>query len=244
MIKKRKFKEFQGKSVYLKIRCDRNHIISFNSNGNISHKGFLESITPGKAYLIPKETETYVYLFHRISKENISIYIYAYEKPGYQELYNLVAKTINTLNNLNNIEIQNKNHISQSIKHYLLSEIKKHSIDKTKEDNEKNITKNIVEIINSDIKRKWNYKEICSLLFVSHSTLYRTLKNEGKTLKMIILNLRIINSKKLLVNTKMSINEISNRCGFNSPSYFCRKFKDSIKMSPTEYRRMNKKHLD
>ncbi|EGR8989610.1 hypothetical protein I8D52_001595 [Vibrio vulnificus] len=145
MIKKRKFKEFQGKSVYLKIRCDRNHIISFNSNGNISHKGFIESITPGKAYLIPKGTEIYVYLFHRISKKNISIYIYTYEKPGYQELYNLVAKTINKLNNLNNIEIQNKNYISQSIKHHLLSEIKKHSTNKTKKKkkkkNEKNITK-------------------------------------------------------------------------------------------------------
>ncbi|EHD1696153.1 helix-turn-helix transcriptional regulator, partial [Vibrio vulnificus] len=60
---------------------------------------------------------------------------------------------------------------------------------------------------------------------MSHSTLYRTLKNEGKTLKMIVLHIRIINSQKLLVNTNMSINELSNRCGFNSPSYFSRKFK-------------------
>lgn len=47
---------------------------------------------------------------------------------------------------------------------------------------------------------------------------------------------RIERAKQLLQTTDNTITSISLRCGFNNISYFCRLFKKSTNLSPTEYR--------
>lgn len=54
-----------------------------------------------------------------------------------------------------------------------------------------------------------------------------------------LLNKRISEAKKLLVNTDLSISQISNIVGFNSSSYFSQYFKKTSDHSPSHYR---KKH--
>ncbi len=51
-----------------------------------------------------------------------------------------------------------------------------------------------------------------------------------------ITNLRLTEAKSLLRNSKMSIVEISIRCGFESQSYFSRTFKRAFGMTPSAYR--------
>lgn len=50
-----------------------------------------------------------------------------------------------------------------------------------------------------------------------------------------ILNMRIEKSKKMIIDGKLSIQQISGRVGFNSIHYFSAAFKSSEGMSPTDY---------
>ncbi len=43
----------------------------------------------------------------------------------------------------------------------------------------------------------------------------------------------------MLKNTDSSITDIYMQCGFDSPSYFSKVFKQSTGMTPTEYRKKN-----
>ena len=49
-------------------------------------------------------------------------------------------------------------------------------------------------------------------------------------------NLRIKYAMRLLENTKLSCVEIGQLCGFNSPAYFIKIFKEKCKITPTVYR--------
>jgi AraC-like DNA-binding protein len=52
-----------------------------------------------------------------------------------------------------------------------------------------------------------------------------------------ILKTRIILAQDMLSKEKLSVAEISERCGFSSISYFCRVFKNETGKTPLEYRR-------
>lgn len=62
-------------------------------------------------------------------------------------------------------------------------------------------------------------------------------ENTGYTPIEYINNYRISKASKMLLNQKMSILEISMNCGFESCSYFIKKFKEIKKMPPKQYRK-------
>ena len=55
-----------------------------------------------------------------------------------------------------------------------------------------------------------------------------------------IKEVRIARSKELLVNTQFSSKEIAYSTGFNTPYYFSIQFKQSVGLSPLEFRNMSK----
>lgn len=52
-------------------------------------------------------------------------------------------------------------------------------------------------------------------------------------------SIRIQNASKMLINTDMSIMEISEKCGFNSQNHFCEVFKNVKGVSAREFRKFN-----
>ena len=50
---------------------------------------------------------------------------------------------------------------------------------------------------------------------------------------------RIEKSKKLLIETNLSVTEISDKCGFSCIYYFCNMFKNKTGRTPTQYRKNN-----
>ena len=48
----------------------------------------------------------------------------------------------------------------------------------------------------------------------------------------------MLEAKVLLLQSNLSINEISEELGFNDASYFSRLFKTETNFSPTDYRKM------
>jgi AraC-like DNA-binding protein len=65
----------------------------------------------------------------------------------------------------------------------------------------------------------------------------RLFRKEGLMHFNDYLNLvRVNRAKFMLQNYSMTLKEIASNCGYNDPSYFCRVFKKTGKVTPTEYR--------
>jgi len=68
----------------------------------------------------------------------------------------------------------------------------------------------------------------CSRLFQS---------SYGTSIVTHIINYRISQSIPLLTGTHMTMAEIAGRCGFSSPSYYTKVFREKVGMPPLQYRR-------
>ena len=79
---------------------------------------------------------------------------------------------------------------------------------------------------------------ICRHLGVSRVQLYRKLKAlAGITVNDYIQGVRIEKAKEMLSSTQLSLSEISYKSGFNSASYFSTSFKNSVGMTPSEWKK-------
>lgn len=64
-------------------------------------------------------------------------------------------------------------------------------------------------------------------------------KVTGYTPATYISQYRINHAKKLLLETDLPIKEILSKCGFNNETHFYSVFKNSVKVTPNEYRQLN-----
>ncbi|NND04755.1 MAG: helix-turn-helix domain-containing protein [Saprospiraceae bacterium] len=79
--------------------------------------------------------------------------------------------------------------------------------------------------------------DLATVLFISPSKLYRKVKGvTGMNPNRYLRVLRLLKAKELLANTKLTIAEIADSCGFAAPDYFSRTFKQEFGYSPSFYR--------
>lgn len=82
--------------------------------------------------------------------------------------------------------------------------------------------------------------DICKALYLTKSHACNLFKKEtGMTITYYINSLRIQLSCDMLINTDTKIEEISIKCGFESPSYFNKVFKNFMNCSPGVFRNRN-----
>lgn len=82
-----------------------------------------------------------------------------------------------------------------------------------------------------------NVKKLCRLLGMSRTKLHRKFKDlTGQSTTYFINTVRIEHAKKLLINSDLPIKTIAFQCGFGSPDYFRRVFRERQGCSPSEYR--------
>lgn len=62
-------------------------------------------------------------------------------------------------------------------------------------------------------------------------------KQMGQSVPAYILALRLDHARRLLRETNLTVNRISDALGFCNPNYFCRCFKDRFGLSPSRWRR-------
>ena len=94
-------------------------------------------------------------------------------------------------------------------------------------------------LVHSQFKQHVDIKEYASQLNITPNHLNKRVKNEtGKTASEIIKEITILEAKVLLLQTKMTVNEISMELGFEDASYFSRFFKNATSYSPSNYRTM------
>ena len=84
-------------------------------------------------------------------------------------------------------------------------------------------------------------KSLADFLGISEVYLRKLFRDHmGMTPKQYIIKLRLQKAKQLLTDTKQTITEISEACGFTSVYHFSREFKQKTDISPTQYAEANR----
>ena len=95
-----------------------------------------------------------------------------------------------------------------------------------------------VEYVNSSYAGEIALDDLCRLSNMSKSSFCRKFKAAlGMSVMEYLLKTRIAAAKSLLLAGELSVSEISERCGFSSVAYFCRRFKEETGVSAGEFRR-------
>ena len=95
-----------------------------------------------------------------------------------------------------------------------------------------------VEYINNNFSENLTLEEIAEKFHVSKSHFSRKFKEiTGIGFNEYILLVRIKHSELLLMETNLSVTEISGKCGFNSSCYFTSVFKKYKGMTPFKFRK-------
>lgn len=101
------------------------------------------------------------------------------------------------------------------------------------------IISDFMGLVHKQFKQNWTIEEYASQLNITPNHLNKSLKKETeKTTSEIIKEITILEAKVLLLQTSMTINEISMELGFNDASYFSRLFKSETNSTPSNYRQM------
>lgn len=98
--------------------------------------------------------------------------------------------------------------------------------------------KETLDYINENLCEDLSLDILANRVYLSNYYLSRLFKKEiGVTLSSYILHKKIELAKKLLLETDKNIIEISTALNFKEQTYFCKVFKNSIGISPTEFRK-------
>lgn len=115
--------------------------------------------------------------------------------------------------------------------------IELHRININTSDDSYNTVKRITDYIDSNFRKEIKNIDLANLAGYHEYYLNRLfVKHTGLSMHKYILNLRITESKHLLLNTNMSISDIAFQVGFNSYTHFVTYFKKETTMTPFKYR--------
>ncbi len=96
----------------------------------------------------------------------------------------------------------------------------------------------VVDYLNTHFNEKITLEHLANTFFVSTGTLlYNFKKYMNYSPIDFLVSIRLTKAKELLLNTKKSIQEISDVCGFSSANYFGLIFKNKEGLSPIAYRK-------
>ncbi|MDX1903489.1 MAG: helix-turn-helix transcriptional regulator [Thermonemataceae bacterium] len=93
------------------------------------------------------------------------------------------------------------------------------------------------DLLETSYTKLKSVKDYAQLIFISEKRLGQaTSKILGKSPKEIINDRILLEAKRLLVHTNLSIKEIGQDLGFEDPAYFVRYFKKNTEITPVEFR--------
>ncbi|MDR0298229.1 MAG: PocR ligand-binding domain-containing protein [Streptococcaceae bacterium] len=99
--------------------------------------------------------------------------------------------------------------------------------------------KKILEYLSQNLTTPVSLESISQKFYFSPSYLSKLFKKEtGITFVSYLKILKIDSARNLLLETKLSIRQISHRLGFKESSYFIKLFREMYQMTPTEYRKL------
>lgn len=92
------------------------------------------------------------------------------------------------------------------------------------------------DVIEENINKFYNLKHYAQLLNVGVEKLNNVTKKHLKdTPANIIYKRKVLEAKRLLANTNLSIKEVAFKLGFDQPTYFTKYFKKATKLTPKDF---------
>jgi len=86
-------------------------------------------------------------------------------------------------------------------------------------------------------ERRWTIEEMCRSLNISKSALQKNYRSIfGGSVFEDLIGFRIEKAKTMLLQSSLSVSEISEQCGYSSESYFMKQFKKETGLTPSEFR--------
>ena len=160
-------------------------------------------------------------VFHGETKKNIGISMLGLQyESNFQQLLTLI-RILESLASSDEFTILNKDDFSKSN-----SIIENERINK------------IFNYIKINYKDKVCLEEASNLICMTKPSFCRYFKKHtGKRFTEFLNEYRINNALKLLAQTEMDIKNICYECGFNNFSHFNRLFKNTLNLTPSEYRK-------
>lgn len=92
---------------------------------------------------------------------------------------------------------------------------------------------------------EWNADDVSMRIGISRTYFHRLYQEAfGITFLRDVIESRLLRSTELLTSTNLSISTISEKCGYESDSYFMRQFKKYRNCTPSEYRKRAANHTN
>jgi AraC-like DNA-binding protein len=102
----------------------------------------------------------------------------------------------------------------------------------------------VMKVLKANVFENLTISEICSKTSYGRAYLFRVFKAEtGKSIIEYFIDLKIDAAKKLLIEDRLSVKEISAKLAFNEPNYFTKTFKRVTGMTPSGYKKRAKELL-
>lgn len=103
-----------------------------------------------------------------------------------------------------------------------------------------NLAQEVKKYIISNYNKEITIEQLCAYFFCSRSTLLNHFKSKyNTTIHKFLLDYRLEIASELLINEKISVKEISYKCGFEDPNYFCKVFRKKYNKSPLKFKNDN-----
>jgi AraC-like DNA-binding protein len=217
-------------------------------------KGTILFLPPDRRreWMAKTETDAYVILFEgefieRFFNDNLFVYRFHYfhnsstpyhlnaKQDEFQAYINKVKEVKHEVSNL----INDSDHLLRSILYYLLIILNREYVDQHKIKGE--LFENIevlkfIRLLEKHFKEKHLVKDYTQMLGISKTYLNQKLKSFGKSASDLIKSRLLIESKKDLLYTNLSISEISYNLNFSEPANFNRFFKQQTSITPNQFR--------
>ncbi len=102
------------------------------------------------------------------------------------------------------------------------------------------VYKRFIQLLETHFTERWTVEHYASALHITPRNLNRVLQEVAQqNFSDIVQHRGVLEAKRLLKFTGLSINEISFRLGFEDSSYFSRNFKKNTFQSPLQFRRQS-----
>ena len=102
----------------------------------------------------------------------------------------------------------------------------------------------VISYIRQNFRKDITNKELAVLAGYHEYHLNKLfIKHTGTTMHNYILNARINEAKRLILNSGMTLDEIASQTGFNNYTYFSTYFKQTVGLTPLKYRKSLKNRI-
>ena len=96
-------------------------------------------------------------------------------------------------------------------------------------------SENVIELLNSDLSKKWKLSDVSDRLYISEVAVRKKLEKEAICFNQLLLDVRMHKAINCMLENNRSVAQIAESLGYSSVSYFIKSFKNYYGMTPKQF---------